>query len=74
MDLDTWWDVVERARTAVGERAGDRNLHDDPLPSALTAVLATLSAEELVDWAVTHHAVRESAYRWPLWNNCMMFE
>lgn len=74
MDLDTWWDVVERARTAVGERAGDRNLPDDPLPTALTAVLVTLSPEELVDWKVTRRSVIDSAYRWPLWNAAYLIE
>lgn len=74
MDLDTWWDVVERARTAVGERAGDRNLPDDPLPQALTAVLATLSPEELVDWEITHRTVTDAAYRWPLWNAAYLIE
>jgi hypothetical protein len=74
VNLDAWWDIVERARAAVGERAGDRNLPDDPLPPALTSVLATLSPATLVDWEVTHHAVIDSAYRWPLWNAAFLIE
>lgn len=38
--MDDSWAVVERARIAVGDRAGDRDRADDPLTDALTDELA----------------------------------
>jgi hypothetical protein len=74
MDLDTWWGVVERARAAVGERAGDRNHADDPLPDAVTDELARASPAELVDWYVTYVQVTDGAYRYPLWSAAYLIE
>jgi hypothetical protein len=74
VDLDTWWHTIERARAAVGARADDRNHADDPLPAALADELATLSAEELVDWSVTHVSLVDTAYRHALWNAAYLIE
>ncbi|GAB1516059.1 DUF4240 domain-containing protein [Actinophytocola sp. KF-1] len=74
MDLDTWWGVIERARTAVGERAGDRDFPDDPLPDAVTEELATFTPAELVDWYVRYVQLTDSAYRYPLWGAAYLIE
>ncbi|MFE8978440.1 DUF4240 domain-containing protein [Streptomyces cyaneofuscatus] len=74
MDIDTWWGLVGRAREAAGDRADDRDPPDDPLPGALTDVLAALEPAEIVDFAVTAYEVTASAYRWPLWNAAYLIE
>ncbi|MFI1225086.1 MULTISPECIES: DUF4240 domain-containing protein [unclassified Streptomyces] len=74
MDINEWWGLVERARDAAGDRADDRDPPDDPLPGALTRVLATLEPAEIVDFAVTAEEVTDSAYRWPLWNAAYLIE
>ena len=74
MDLDTWWGVIERARTAVGERAGDRNSADDPLPDAVTEELAKLTPAEVVDWHVVHVQLTDTAYQYPLWGAAYLIE
>ena len=66
MEINTWWGVIEQARAAVGDRAGDRNLPDDPLPAALVDVLATLEPTEIIDFYVKHVELTDSAYRYPL--------
>ncbi|CAO0826683.1 hypothetical protein SMICM17S_03662 [Streptomyces microflavus] len=63
-----------RAREAAGDRADDRDLPDDPLPGALTDVLAALEPAEIIDFAVTAYEVTASAYRWPLWNAAYLIE
>ncbi len=74
MDDGTWWDLVERAREAVGDRADDRNPADDPLPTAVAGLLAALEPAELVDFAVRHVELVDSAYRRPLWNAAYLIE
>ncbi|MFI5728462.1 DUF4240 domain-containing protein [Streptomyces cyaneofuscatus] len=74
MDIDTWWGLVGRAREAAGDRADDRDPPGDPLPGALTDVLAALEPAEIVDFAVTAYEVTASAYRWPLWNAAYLIE
>jgi len=74
IDADSWWGVIERARVVAGDRAGDRNPPDDPLPDALVAELASLTPAELVDWYVVHVQVTDSAYRYPLWNAAYLIE
>ncbi|GAA2696698.1 MULTISPECIES: DUF4240 domain-containing protein [Actinosynnema] len=74
MDRDAYWALVERARTAVGALAGDRDLREDPLPDAVVAQLAALSAEDLVEFSLRHGEVVDSAYRWPLWNAAYLIE
>jgi hypothetical protein len=74
MDLDTWWGVIERARTAVGERAGDRDSADDPLPDAVSDELAELTPAELVDWYTIHVQLTDSAYLYPLWGAAYLIE
>lgn len=65
MEINTWWALIERARTVAG--SDDRNSADDPLPPALTEVLTTLSPSELVDFDVTLTKVTDEAYLHPLW-------
>ncbi|MFD0731601.1 DUF4240 domain-containing protein [Planotetraspora mira] len=74
MDIDAWWTLIERARTAVGDRADDRNHPDDPLPHALTDLLAELDPAEIIDFARLEIQVTDSAYRWPLWNAAYLIE
>ncbi len=74
MDINEWWGLVERAREAAGDRADDRDLPDDPLPGALTDVLAALEPERIAAFAVTAVDVTGSAYRWPLWNAAYLIE
>ncbi|MBZ3903286.1 DUF4240 domain-containing protein [Streptomyces griseiscabiei] len=62
MNMDEWWGLVDRARAAVGDRADDRDLPDDPLPAALVDVLATLEPAEIVDFYVKYVEVEDSAY------------
>ncbi|MGW3441448.1 DUF4240 domain-containing protein [Streptomyces bacillaris] len=74
MDINEWWGLVERAREAAGDRADDRDAPDDPLPDALTEVLAALEPARIVDFAVTAYGVTASAYLWPLWNAAYLIE
>ncbi|MDX2916474.1 DUF4240 domain-containing protein [Streptomyces sp. NE06-03C] len=74
MDSNEWWGLVERARETAGGRADDRDAPDDPLPGALTDVLAALEPERIVDFAVTAVHVTDSAYRRPLWNAAYLIE
>ncbi|MFG2615320.1 DUF4240 domain-containing protein [Streptomyces anulatus] len=74
MDINEWWGLVERAREAAGDRADDRDPPDDPLPGALTDVLAGLEPERIAAFAVTAADVTRSAYRWPLWNAAYLIE
>ncbi|MFE2293166.1 DUF4240 domain-containing protein [Streptomyces sp. NPDC059452] len=74
MDINEWWGLVERAREAAGDRADDRDAPDDPLPDALTDVLAALEPAEIVEFAVTAIEVTASACRWPLWNAAYLIE
>ncbi|MEW2354864.1 DUF4240 domain-containing protein [Spirillospora sp. NPDC029432] len=74
MRIDEWWSLIERARTTVGHRADDRNPPDDPLPGALTDVLAALEPAEIVDFYLKAVEVTDSAYRYPLWNAAYLIE
>ncbi|MDQ0699918.1 DUF4240 domain-containing protein [Streptomyces sp. W4I9-2] len=74
MDINEWWGLVERAREAAGDRADDRDPPDDPLPGALTDVLAALEPERIAAFAVTAVDVTRSAYRWSLWNAAYLIE
>jgi len=74
MEIDTWWSVIDRARAAAGDRAGDRNPPDDPLPDAVVDELAELTPAEMIDWNVLHVQVRDTAYRTPLWHAASLIE
>ncbi|MFD7383153.1 DUF4240 domain-containing protein [Streptomyces anulatus] len=74
MDSNEWWGLVERARDVAGDRADDRDTPDDPLPGALTDVLAALEPERIAAFAVTAVGVTDSAYRRPLWNAAYLIE
>lgn len=74
MDINEWWGLVERAREAAGGRADDRDAPGDPLPGALTDVLAALEPERIAAFSVTAAEVSRSAYRWPLWNAAYLIE
>ncbi|MEU6227974.1 DUF4240 domain-containing protein [Streptomyces sp. NPDC047042] len=63
MDIEEWWGFVGSARAAVGDRADDRELPDDPLPEALVGVLAALEPAEIIDFYVKYVEVKDSAYR-----------
>lgn len=72
--IDDWWGLIERARTAVGDRADDRNSPDDPLPGALTDVLAGVEATQIIDFYLKAIEVTDTAYRHPLWNAAYLIE
>ncbi|MFE7839177.1 DUF4240 domain-containing protein [Streptomyces sp. NPDC057474] len=74
MKINDWWELIERGRRAVGDRADDRDLPDDPLPEALTDVIATLERREIIDFYLKHIEVTDSAYRRPLWNAAYLIE
>ncbi|AWS49122.1 hypothetical protein DKM19_42315 [Streptosporangium sp. 'caverna'] len=74
MKIDVWWDLIERARAAVGERADDRDPPGDPLVPVLTTLLSELEAAEIIAFAQLLIRVRDSAYRWPLWNAAQLIE
>ncbi|MEU5697074.1 DUF4240 domain-containing protein [Actinosynnema sp. NPDC020468] len=74
MDLDTWWDLIGRARDAAGDRADDRDPVDDPLPGALVDVLAALEPPRIADFAVRLVQVRDTAYLGPLWKAAYLIE
>lgn len=66
MDTGEWWGLIHRARAAVGDRADDRELPDDPLPEALVDVLAALEPDDIVDFYVKYVEVEDSAYQYSL--------
>ncbi|MBG0830762.1 DUF4240 domain-containing protein [Planomonospora sp. ID67723] len=74
MDVDTWWDIIERARKAAGGRAGDRNPPDDPMVEILTGLLLELEPAEIIAFERIHIRLQDSAYRWPLWNAAQLIE
>ncbi|MFE5550216.1 DUF4240 domain-containing protein [Streptomyces sp. NPDC056534] len=74
MKIDAWWALIDEARAVAGVRADDRNPPDDPLPAALTDVLARLSPEKIANFAVRHIEVRRSAYQWPVWGAAYLVE
>ncbi|WP_405008908.1 DUF4240 domain-containing protein [Kitasatospora sp. NBC_01539] len=74
MQINDWWGLVEQARSVVGDRADDRNLPDDPLPGALTGILASLEPAEIIDFYLKAIEVTDSAYRRPLWKAAYLVE
>ena len=74
MEIDSWWDLIERARAMVGDQADDRDPKGDPLPQAMVDVLATLAPADIADFAIGHITVRDTAYRYPLWNAAYLIE
>lgn len=63
MDDDTFWGLIEAARTEVGdsvERADD-------IAATLVMRLAGLSVEELVGFHHQQQALMAESYRWDLW-------
>ncbi|MET9088113.1 DUF4240 domain-containing protein [Streptomyces sp. NPDC004237] len=74
MDMDEWWGLVDTARTAVGDRADDRELPDDPLPEALVGVLAALEPAGIIDFYVKYVEAQDSAYRYSLYMAAYLIE
>jgi hypothetical protein len=74
MDLDTWWGLIERARAAVGDRADDRDLPDDPLVPAVVDLLVALEPAGIIAFGQRYAEVWWSAYRWPLWVAAYLIE
>ncbi|GII59045.1 hypothetical protein Pth03_74340 [Planotetraspora thailandica] len=67
METDAWWALIERARAVAGDRADDRDPPDDPLPQALTDLLAALDPAEIIAFDLLLTRVCDSAYTRPLW-------
>lgn len=74
VDDGTLWDIIEQARAAVGDRADDRDGADDPLPGALVDVLAALEPARIAAFAARHYSLKDTAYRYPLWNAAYLIE
>lgn len=74
MDHDPWWELVARARASVGAAAENRDDPDDPLPGALLDLLVALPAEQVVELALAHAEIADSAYRYPLWHAAYLIE
>ncbi|MFF3064088.1 DUF4240 domain-containing protein [Oerskovia sp. NPDC057915] len=75
MDHDTFWQIVDDARTRAGRGADDRGAEDDPLPDALTAVLVErLSPDEILAFAAVSDEVSTAAYAWPVWGAAYLIE
>lgn len=74
METREWWDLIESARSACGERAGDRDPADDPLPDAVLDRVAALPPEQIVEFERRLSAVFDSAYLAPLWAAAYLIE
>ncbi len=74
MEGEVWWALIEAARSAVGDRADDRDRPDDPLPGALTDQLAALEPREIAAFALWAIDRQDCAYRYPLWNAARLIE
>jgi hypothetical protein len=74
VDIDTWWDLIERARVAAGDRADDRDRPDDPLFRLVQDLVADRPAEEIIEFQRRFVQVRDSAYRNPLWGAAHLIE
>ncbi|MDP9848813.1 DUF4240 domain-containing protein [Streptosporangium lutulentum] len=74
MKIDVWWDLIEQARGAVGDRADDRDSPDDPLVAVLTDLLSELEAAEIIAFEQLLIRVCDSAYLRPLWNAAQLIE
>ena len=74
METREWWDLIESARSACGERAGDRDPADDPLPDAVLDRVTALPPEQIIGFARRLSAVFDSAYLAPLWAAAYVIE
>jgi hypothetical protein len=74
MQTVVWWDLIESARAACGERAGDRDPADDPLPDAVLDRVAALPPEEIIEFERQFSIVFEEAYLAPLWAAAYLIE
>lgn len=74
VDLDTWWEIIERVREAAGDRADDRDPPDDPVVEILTDALAELEPAEIIAFEQLFIQVKDVAYRWPLWHAAQLIE
>jgi hypothetical protein len=75
MDTETFWQLVDEARARVGTGADDRGAEDDPLPGVLTDLLVeTLTADEILAFAVVSDGLSHAAYAWPVWGAAYLIE
>ncbi|MEV4508425.1 DUF4240 domain-containing protein [Dactylosporangium sp. NPDC049525] len=74
MELREWWDLIESARSSCGERAGDRDPADDPLPAAVLDRVAALSPSQIIAFERRFTTVFEAAYLAPLWAAAYLIE
>ncbi|NUR98670.1 MAG: DUF4240 domain-containing protein, partial [Kribbellaceae bacterium] len=63
MDKDGFWGLVEEARATVDDTVAD----PDGVADALTKVLGTASAEEIVGFGTELARLQVESYRWDLW-------
>ncbi|WP_326595031.1 DUF4240 domain-containing protein [Streptomyces sp. NBC_01803] len=74
MEGEVWWELIESARAAAGDRADDRDPPDDPLPAALTDRLTALEPREIAAFTLWTIDRTDCAYRYPLWNAAYLIE
>ncbi|MFJ4109192.1 DUF4240 domain-containing protein [Oerskovia enterophila] len=75
MDHDTFWQLVDDARTRAGQGADDRGAQDDPLPGTLTALLVErLAPDEILAFAAVADEMSAAAYAWPVWGAAYLIE
>ncbi|MFF2622806.1 DUF4240 domain-containing protein [Oerskovia jenensis] len=75
MDHDTFWQILDDARTRAGRGADDRGAEDDPLPDTLTTLLVErLSPDEILAFAAVADELTASAYAWPVWGAAYLIE
>jgi hypothetical protein len=75
MDHDTFWALVDEARSRAGAGADDRGADDDPLPDALTGLLVErLGADEILAFAAAADDVTDAAYGWTVWGAAYLVE
>ena len=62
MDTDTFWQIIDQARR-VSSNPGDA----DEIALQTSAVLATQTTEEIIEFAVVFERLQDVSYRWDLW-------
>ncbi|GIH90322.1 hypothetical protein Psi01_09520 [Planobispora siamensis] len=74
VDVDTWWNIIERARAIAGDRADDRDPPDDPLVEILTDLISELEPVEIIAFERIFVQMQDLAYRRPLRNAAQLIE
>jgi len=62
MDMDEFWDIIERTRAAASDR------DPDSYTDALAAILRQLSPEQVAEFGFRFTECLRAAYHWDLWH------